>query len=260
MQVFDIGDGTPQIAVVGLVHGDEPSGKYAVERFISQHSDADMERPVRLIIANERAHEHSSRYLDEDLNRAFPVAEANNHEQELARQLDRELEDVQLTLALHSTRCYSDPFVVVPETTLERLEIASKLNVDHVVKWDGKGSLDKFHNGITLEVGPQGSDQAIGKAYNGFQNFLHAVGALPGMPDTSRINLFEVFEAYGAGDEVFTAKNFQAVEQGEQFAESADGKPIHAERKFYPVLMSTNGYESQLGCKARLVGEFSPEP
>jgi hypothetical protein len=54
------------------------------------------------------------------------------------------------------------------------------------------------------------------------------------------------------GDWRFKAENFELVEKGEVYAVK-EGEKLEAEEDFYPVLMSTNGYNGQLGYKAEKI-------
>jgi len=64
------GPGEPEVAVVGGVHGDEPSGVHAVRTL--RQADLDLQRGVMFVIANPAAVEAGQRFLDSDLNRMFP--------------------------------------------------------------------------------------------------------------------------------------------------------------------------------------------
>ena len=66
MKVEKLGEGEPEYAVVGLIHGDEPCGKEAIERF--KDSNYEVEKSVKLILVNEKAAEKNVRYIDCDLN------------------------------------------------------------------------------------------------------------------------------------------------------------------------------------------------
>ena len=111
MEVFEVGEGTPEIAVVGGIHGDEPCGVRAVERLLAD--DEEFERSVKLIIANEEALEVGERYVERDLNRAFPGdPDGDTHEGRLAHRLQQELTGC-TTLAIHSTQSYAEPFAVI---------------------------------------------------------------------------------------------------------------------------------------------------
>ncbi|MFB6293250.1 MAG: succinylglutamate desuccinylase/aspartoacylase family protein, partial [Halonotius sp.] len=91
MKVYELGDGDPEVAVVGGIHGDEPCGPLAIKRLLAEEPTVD--RPVKLIVANEEALEAGERYLDADLNRVFPGdASADSHEHALAAAIAREVE------------------------------------------------------------------------------------------------------------------------------------------------------------------------
>ncbi len=93
MRVAQLGSGTPEIAVVAGIHGDEPCGVRAVERLLDERPTVN--RPVKLVVANEAALERRVRFIDEDLNRTFPGdPDAKTHEGRLAAALVSELEAV----------------------------------------------------------------------------------------------------------------------------------------------------------------------
>ena len=111
MRIHQIGDGIPKVAVVGALHGDEPCGARAIERLRAEAPTVD--RPVKLIVANEEALERNLRYIDEDLNRAFPGdPNAETLEGRLAYDIGREVRNC-TTLSLHATQSYGKPFVLV---------------------------------------------------------------------------------------------------------------------------------------------------
>jgi succinylglutamate desuccinylase len=70
MRIEQFGEGDPEVAVVGGIHGDEPCGVRAIERLLE--NPPSVRRPVALVVANERALAAGTRRVDEDLNRAFP--------------------------------------------------------------------------------------------------------------------------------------------------------------------------------------------
>src|SRR6056297_3042327 len=110
MRIETLGNGEPEIAVIGAIHGDEPSGQRAVEGLMEDPPD--VERPVKLIVVNEEALAADERYLDEDLNRAFPGdPDADTHEGRLAARLTDALEGT-VALSLHSTQSYPKPFAI----------------------------------------------------------------------------------------------------------------------------------------------------
>jgi succinylglutamate desuccinylase len=59
MRVVTVGDGEgrqgPAVAAVGAIHGDEPCGARAIERFLEEGPVDRVRRPARLVVANEEA-------------------------------------------------------------------------------------------------------------------------------------------------------------------------------------------------------------
>jgi len=267
MDVFELGDGTPDIAIVGGIHGDEPSGARAVERLRS--ADPDVERPVKLIVANEEALSAGERYLGEDLNRAFPGdPDADTHEGRLAHRLKSEVTGC-TTLALHSTQSYAEPFAVIDAMDEVARGVCPHLPVDIVIETDlfTEGRLVEHPHTIEVEAGLQGTDEAADNAYWLSRAFLTATGALPapgnddvvdagGRDDVDVFRLEERIPKPRAAEYEVFAHNFERVEAGETFA-AADGDELVAEEEFYPVLLSAHGYEDQFGYVARKVGSLA---
>ena len=255
MRVAQLGSGRPEVAVVAGVHGDEPCGVRAIERLLDERPT--VERPVKLVVANEEALERRVRFLDEDLNRAFPGdPDAKTHEKQLAHRLTEELSGC-LTFSMHSTQSHGDPFAIVNGVSDTACDVVPQLPVTAMVETSqfAEGRLFSEIETIEVECGLQGSETAAQNADRLTRAFLTAVGALPG--DTMRREL-PVFRLTGVIDkqaadsyEVF-AENFTEVVAGETFA-AADGDEQVAEESFYPVLMSSYGYRDVFGYAAEKV-------
>ncbi|WP_424018468.1 succinylglutamate desuccinylase [Halorientalis pallida] len=259
MRVETVGDGPAEIAVIGGIHGDEPCGVHAVETLLS--ADVEFRRPVKFVIANEKAQQRDVRYVDEDLNRAFPGdPDGDTHESRLAHELSMEVADCQI-LALHSTQSYEGLFALVDEVGEYERRICPRLSVDAVVETceftEGR-LFEVTRRLIEVECGFQGSDTATENAVQVTREFLAAVGALPDdeAPRRDELPVYRLThsvpkdsaEAY----DVF-ATNFRQVRAGQPYA-AADGQEYVAERDFYPVLMSPYGYEDVFGYAADHVG------
>lgn len=178
MRVERLGDGHPEVAVVGAVHGDEPCGARAIERLLA--ADPDVERPVALIVANETALDRGVRYVDEDLNRAFPGdPEADSHERRLAHRLRGQLREC-VTLSMHSTQSHDAPFAIVREVDALAEAVCPQLSIEAVVESAAysEGRLIEHADVVEVECGLQGSDAAADNAYRLVREFLAAVGAL----------------------------------------------------------------------------------
>ena len=259
MRVEQLGDGTPEVAIVGGIHGDEPCGVRAVERLLEERPP--VERPVKLIVANERAVERGVRYVDRDLNRSFPGdPEATTHEARLAAALTEELRDCTV-FALHSTRSHEEPFAIVHDFGELERAICPQLSVVAVVETAAfvEGRLLVADATVEVECGLQGSEQATENAHRLVREFLVAVGALDGETTSRELPTFrlaEVIEKPPASSYEVFVRNFERVATGETFA-AVDGEPVRAERAFYPVLLSATGYREVFGYAADHVGSLS---
>ncbi|PSQ16786.1 succinylglutamate desuccinylase [Halobacteriales archaeon QS_8_69_26] len=268
MRIEVLGDGPPEVAVVGGIHGDEPCGVRAVEHLLA--SDLSVRRPVAFVVANEEAVDRGVRYVEEDLNRAFPplgvdhdeFAFSNTHEGRLARRMYDRLEDC-LSLAIHSTRSYPHPFSVVVDPDAEQLDVCARLPTDLVVDSTAipDGRFLEACPAVEVEAGYQGSQAATDDAIDVARAFLAATGVIDGPAVPGEKSLFRVRRPIpkraGGGYDVFV-RNFERVPAGEPFA-AVDGELVYAEREFYPVLLSSHGYRDLFGYEADRAGTITPE-
>ena len=251
MRVEKLGEGEPEVAIVGSIHGDEPCGKKAIERFIQ--SDIAVEKPVKFIIANEKALEKDTRYVEKDLNRSFPGDISSEvHEERLAARILEQVEGMNV-LSIHSTKSYEEPFAAQSILNEEIMDLVKKTGVEIVSHGDEElGCLGEYARAVEAECGFQESDQAAENAFKLMKNFLAANKVIDEDYSLSDPEVFDIYETVREPDFKFVASNFQKVEEGEVYALD-DGEEVRAEEDFYPVLMSTNGYSSILGHKAKKV-------
>jgi predicted deacylase len=262
MRVEQLGEGEPELAIVGGIHGDEPCGPRAIEALLRE--DPPVERPVKLVVANEKALSRNLRYVDEDLNRAFPGdPNAETHERRLAHALWHELRGLTV-FSMHSTQSYARPFALC--NTLDALAraVVPYLSVDALVETGSfsEGRLIEQPDVIEVECGMQGSDEAAENGYTLCREFLASMGALPGEPHgNGEVPVFELGPAVpkvgGERFEVFV-ENFERVDAGQRFA-AADGEPLEADEPFYPILMSAYGYEDVFGYTGKLTGRLGAD-
>lgn len=189
MRVEQLGEGDPEVAVVGGIHGDEPCGPRAIASLLAESPD--VERPVKLIVANEEAIAGDRRYVEEDLNRAFPGdPDGDTHEARLAHDLLREIRDCTV-FSLHSTQSYPRPFALVGEVDGFARSLCPYLSIDAVVETAGfsEGRLIAYPDDvIEVECGLQGTERAAENARRLVSEFLVAAGVLSGdrEPQTDR--------------------------------------------------------------------------
>ena len=245
------GKGQPELVVVGSVHGDEPAGKKAIQRVLDKNLE--FLKPVKFIVANEKALEKNQRYLEADLNSSFPGnSRSDKHEEKLAAEIAEHVKGEKV-LDLHTTHSSEKPFANVKDFEEETVEMLKQTGVENSA-WFPENSgvlIEMASTGVLVETGPQGSEKAINDAEKVLENFLKCQGVIKGNCERSDPDLFRHFETV-EGDWVFKAENFKKVEKGEIYATRED-QELAASEDFYPVLMSTNGYEGKLGYKAEKI-------
>lgn len=251
MKVVRKGDGEPELVVVGSVHGDEPAGKKAIKNLLER--DLKFMKPVKFIIANEKALEQDQRFLDADLNSSFPGnPDSDKYEERLAAEISEHVKGEKV-IDLHTTHSTEKPFANVKNFEDETVEMLKDSGVENSACFpENTGVLiEMASTGILVETGPQGTEKAVKDAEKVLENFLICQGVIEGECTRSDPELFQHFDTV-QGDWVFEAENFQKVEKGEIYA-TRENEELEAEEEFYPVLMSTDGYEGKLGYKAEKV-------
>jgi predicted deacylase len=253
------GPGEPKVAIVGGIHGDEPSGVRAVERLrtAARADDLDLRAAIKLVIANPPAIAAGKRYLDSDMNRSFPGDPEGNREQRLAARLAAETEGL-ITLSLHSTHSQDDPMALFDRSQRGMLDIAAGLPVPYVVDHHSvaSGSYTEVNDVVTVESGWQGTEEAAVEAEKLAIDFLRLTDVLDGEPKETETGFFSMrdpvpkppSDAYE-----FLAENFELVEAGTVFAR-AGAVELVADESFYPILMSAVGYATIFGYKGIRLG------
>ena len=248
MKIIERGKGEPELVVVGSLHGDEPAGKKAIEKILDRHEE--FSKPLKFIVANEKALEENKRYLDVDPNSSFPGnKDSDKYEKRLAAQLTEEIRG-KTVLDIHTTRSTDRPFATMKNTDKATVKMAEDANVENAVYFPEESGvlIEQAETGLIVETGPQGTENAEKDAYRVLENFLACRGVIDGECSKSRPDLYRYIDTV-EGDWEFTGENFRKVEEGEAYARK-DGETLEAQKAFYPVLMSTDGYEGKLGYRA----------
>jgi predicted deacylase len=108
----------PHVAITGLVHGDEPCGRFAIEK-LRAAGIAPARGRLSLALINLGAEAEQRRYLDRDMNRLWSdadiEADRTSREAARARELRSWLATVDLLLDLHTTAFARRPFFVLAD-------------------------------------------------------------------------------------------------------------------------------------------------
>lgn len=255
------GPGQPESAVVGSVHGDEPTGVRAIHRILETPPKFD--QAVKFVAANPPAGVAHRRYLDVDMNRVFPGdVDADARERRLAARLVAETDGCN-TLSIHTTRATSDPVAFVTSGHPRALEVVSQLPIDYVV--NERPVIDSAFSStgvVSVEVGKPEQHDATEKAENIIRAFLRVVDAVDEpSPATSSPEYFTTYDTIEKpdtdGSSELLVENFERVETGTAYAKT-DGETLVADESFVPVLISETGYDDIFGYRGRKVAK-SPD-
>lgn len=250
VRVTTLGTGRPSVVVVGAIHGDEPCGARAIERVLLEAPAVN--RPVKFVVANERALERGVRQIDVDLNRNFDGdGDPRDHEHVLATRLAEELAGC-LVLSLHSTQSSQEAFGIVLGGNVEVEDVAHRLPIEALVNApDPAGRPFALPDArvIEVEAGYQWSRSAATAAYETIRAFLRATDVLSDTPSRRSLPRFELGAPVAkppADDYEVFVENFSRVAAGEAYAR-ADDRTLRAEAAFYPILFSAGGYRDIFG-------------
>jgi hypothetical protein len=267
MQTIERGSaGSARVAIVGGIHGDEPAGERIVRRLADElDAEGAGSGSVRLIVANERALAAGTRYTDADLNRVFPGDPASDeYERALAPRLAAELKDMDAVLALHTSHSAPPPFAIYSDLTESVRRSVTGMPVEYVVDSGRLRSttLDSVvPHTVSIEVGRQGSEEAVEFGYEACLAFLRAHGALDDEPPTfteTTVVAGEEEVPKGGGDPHVYFANFEAIPRGAVFAEDDVYTHRVDEEGVVPILASEHGYEDIFGIYGRVQGIMKP--
>jgi len=251
VKVEVIGEGDPEYALVACVHGDETCGWHAFNRF--KKRGFEVKKTIKLITANERAFRLGKRYCDSDLNRSFPGSlESEKYEERLAVKLKKELEGLKI-LDIHSSESEGCPFAITVGQSSEKIELARSTGLEKVVDMSFvEGGLTQDLEGVVVECGYKDDQNAAKMAFDIIKNFLAVEGVIDLDEEygSSDPEIYDVYDKQEGKNFEFVAENFKPVNKGKVFAEKP-GEALRAKEKFYPVLMSTDGYDDMIGFKAK---------
>lgn len=263
MKIVERGSGSPRVAVVGGIHGDEPGGEVIVERLIDELSVD--HGTVQLVVANEQALEAGQRYVETDLNRTFPGdPDSDQYETALAARLVDHLEGADAVLAIHTSRSAPPPFAIFSELTDSVRRSVTAMPVEFVLDSGGlrATTLDSVvPHTVSFEAGHQGSQEAIDFGLEGTNAFLRAHGVLQDAdPEHTEVTVVEGHEEVpkGGGEPEVNYQNFERMDVGSVFARD-DEVVHHVDREgLVPVLASEHGYDDIFGIYGSIEGTIEP--
>jgi predicted deacylase len=264
MRLVERGSGPPRVAVVGGIHGDEPAGERVVDRLVDSLDD-DVDGTVQLLVANEPALAAGRRYTDTDLNRAFPGdLRSDDYERALSVRLADIVAGADGVLALHTSHSVPPPFAIFSRLTESVRRTIAGLPVEYVLDAGDlrQTTFDSVApHSVSVEVGRQGSEEAVTFGYEAARGFLRAQGVLTDEPPTfTETTVVEGLEEVpkGGGEPHVSYDNFEEVPVGEVFAHDDEVTHRVDREGIVPVLASEDGYDDIFGLYGRIRGTLDP--
>jgi len=269
MEVLERGSaGSAHVAIIGGLHGDEPAGERIVRRLaerLVKTDETEGDGSVRLIIANEPALTEGTRYTDTDLNRAFPGdIDSDEYERSLARKLMDAVEGADAVIEIHTSHSAPPPFSIYSRLTDSVHRTLTGMPIDYVLDSSGLRSttLDSVvPHSVSVEVGRQGSQEAVEFGYEAALAFLRAHGALDDEPPTfTPTTVIEGLEEVpkGGGEPHVYYTNFEEIPKGSVFARDDVYTHRVDEEGIVPVLASEQGYDDIFGIYGRIRETLDP--
>lgn len=249
MRIEYYGDGEPEIAVIGIVHGNEPCGRAALDHVEMLARTGRLDGCVAAIYANEIAAERNERTAkwnepddlrdgegpDGDLNRAYddeaatPTAEL--YERRLASVIEYVTESIPV-YDFHSTSAdVGDPFAIFsthetpPETAEQLRRRVGATGVRRAVDFqlqDGSGI--QGIDSVEIEHVPKGSKQAAEQAVETVERVLTAHGLFDGAEPPQRDTT-----VYEAREKIDEASEFVQFDPEPVSIESCDWEVLAAD-------------------------------
>lgn len=245
-----IGTGDPHIIVVGCLHGDEPLGRDVVE----QLKTIELQKgTLTLVVAHEAALARNVRFIETDMNRAFPGRPDGALEERLAYELTPLLRSADCVVDIHTTRSAIDALLIITERTKNGDGVLAAIDVPKVAYIDrahfGKGGMiNEAQIGVSLEYGTAEADP-LSRAYTDVVSVLSHFGMTVGASDVHKEKeLYTIVKAYSVPDGFVhneAIRDFVPIRKGDQVG-TVDGVPIIASESFYPLFVGNGRYTGTL--------------
>lgn len=144
--------GEISITMVCGVHGEEV---FSHEVFLHFVSKIDAFPGLKIVLANEEAIEKQERYIDEDLNRSFAAKECHTHEQKLAQELLKEIQEGEYVLDIHTTISELTMVPIITSLNEATKQVINLTTSEQVVFVESpladKSMIGQIPNGVSLE-------------------------------------------------------------------------------------------------------------
>lgn len=251
-----IGKGTPKLAVVGAIHGDEALGPQVIEllRGVTLHRGS-----LSLIIAHPEALSKKVRFIHYDLNRSFPGKVNGLAERGLAYQLRQKLRNFNFVIDLHATGASISSLAIVTLLNTQTKSLLRHIPVNCVALVDkkvfgGHELASHVQNCISLEYGPYKDGRNTTRVFRDVSTILANFGIVKRPKRIfSEKQVYIVTEQFRVSKTFVprsSLKEFKLIRRGEIVG--VNGKhSVKADFDFYPLFLGRGKYDNALCLVAR---------
>ena len=249
---FNSGLKGPNMLIFGGIHGNEPSGVYAIEKLVSDLISNQIQLirgSLTLAIGNLQALKINKRYVDRDMNRMFLDQNfdqfSDSVEFERVKFLKSLFEGKDVFLDLHSASSKSYDFLI---SEPECLDLASKLNASYVLTgWsdfgdDIAGDTENYGNSLgiqslTYEAGQHVDPKCIENSYDMILKLMSVYNMIDFDFKPNQSNILKLSELHLKKDESqrfeVPIENFLHVSKGQMIVNGEN--PIIAKNDSYLI-------------------------
>jgi predicted deacylase len=241
----------PHVLLLGAVHGREVCGTRALNRLKADIDAGVVEVEAGTLtlvpVCNPKAQQLDERLIDENLNRVIAQhANPQTYEQHLANKLIPLLDACDISIDLHSTTSYGEPFCFMDFPNAPTRELVQFMQVPYIITgWpemyveealegDSTDSyLGKQGKAATcLECGQHYAPESEQTAYDSCLNALRHYGVVAGdaVKSNSKTLRMHSFWRREHGQDVIAQQwqGFQPVKQGETLLNRVSGEEVSA--------------------------------
>lgn len=238
-------------------HGDERIGVKVAEKIKKLGISKDV---LIVQIANKRALDLNTRYIDQDLNRSFPGKKNGNYEQSLAYKLSPIIKSADVVIDIHSTTSGLKDALIVTKLDTQTLECVKAIQPKHLLIMNAtkrNALISQAKIGIGFEYGKDKDPITVRETTLGIKRLLKHLGLINiRLPQrkitTNYFNVTSTIKKPRDYSLVKGIKNYQLISKGSVYATNGK-KTLIAKEDFYPILFGEKKYKDIFGFSAQKI-------
>lgn len=164
---------TKEIFFTTAIHGNEKNGVNALKNLEKKGFIFDW------ILANKKGYEKNIRFVDTDLNRAFPGNDrSEKYEDKIAVKILKKAKQYKYLIDIHGADSPTGVFIILSNPTKKNIYFSGMFESENIVLWPNKagaktGALNGFVDcGLEIECGPKENKDIERKLNKILENFL----------------------------------------------------------------------------------------